>query len=44
MQDEERKSENSELFEDFLDEVLLKNSYDFRFFDLISVSLAASSQ
>ncbi len=29
MQDEEMKSENSELFEDFLNEVLLKNSYDF---------------
>ncbi len=29
MQDEERKSENSELFKDFLDEVLLKNSYNF---------------
>ncbi len=29
MQDEKRKSENSELFEDLLDEVLLKNSYDF---------------
>ncbi len=29
MQNEERKSENSELFEDFLDEVLLKNSYNF---------------
>ncbi len=43
MQDEEKESENSELFEDFFDEVLHKNSYDFRFFDLISVSLAASS-
>ncbi len=29
MQDEKRKSENSELFEDLLDEVLLKNSYEF---------------
>ncbi len=40
MQDEEKESENSELFEDCFDEVLHKNSYDFWLFDLISVSLA----
>ncbi len=43
MQDEEKESENSELFEDCFDEVLHKNSYDFWLFDLISVSLTASS-
>ncbi len=42
MQDEEKESENSELFEDCFDEVLHKNSYDFWLFDLISVSLSLS--